>query len=68
MWAGPVSATLGAVLRFILDIDRNGDDRVSGQLAREGGPAVPFSGWLELLQLLEDRADDLEAPSEGAEQ
>ena len=47
---------------------RNGDDRVSGQLAREGQPAVPFSGWLELLQLLEDLADDMEAPFEGAEQ
>ena len=64
----PASATVARVLRFTLDIERNGDDRVSGQLAREGQPAVPFSGWLELLQLLEDLADDMEAPFEGAEQ
>lgn len=68
MWADPASVTLGAVLRFILDIDPDGGDRVSGQLAREGRPPVPFSGWLELLQLLEDRSDDQEAPFEGAEQ
>jgi hypothetical protein len=55
------------VPRFILDIGRDGDQRVSGQLTREGRWASPFSGWLELLQLLEDLADDTANPLEGAE-
>jgi hypothetical protein len=44
-------------VRFLVDISHDGDDdRVVGHVAREGQEPVPFSGWLELLRLLEDRA------------
>jgi hypothetical protein len=68
MWgSGPVRHG-GLVPRFILEIERDGDDRVTGRLAREGRWSMPFSGWLELLQLLEDLADDTENPREGTVQ
>ena len=55
--------------RFTLEIERDGNDRVTGRLAREGRWSMPFSGWLELLQLLEDLADDTdETPREGTVQ
>jgi hypothetical protein len=59
---------VGDVQRFLLDIGRDGDDRVCGHVARDGGVSMPFSGWLELLRLLEDLADDTTNPREGAEQ
>jgi len=55
------------VPRFILDIGRDDDQRVCGHLTREGRWAMPFSGWLELLQLLEDLAEDSTNPLEGAD-
>lgn len=65
MWGrGPVPHG-GLVPRFILEIERDGDDRVTGRLARDGRWPMPFSGWLELLQLLEDLADDSDTPFEG---
>lgn len=45
------------VQRYLLDIGRDDDDRVAGMLARAGETPVAFSGWLELLRLLEDRAE-----------
>jgi hypothetical protein len=68
MWKGRTVPHGGVVPRFILEIERDGDDRVSGRLAREGRWSMPFSGWLELLQLLEDLADDTGNAFEGAEQ
>jgi hypothetical protein len=59
---------VSGVQRFLLDIGRDGDDRVCGHVAHDGGVPVPFSGWLELLRLLEDLADDTANPHEGAEQ
>ena len=58
---------MAPVPRFILDIGRDDDQRVCGHLTREGRWAMPFSGWLELLQLLEDLAEDSANPLEGAE-
>jgi hypothetical protein len=52
-----VAAHAGAVQRFLLDIGRDDDDRVAGMLARAGETPVAFSGWLELLRLLEDHAE-----------
>jgi hypothetical protein len=43
-------------VRFIVDIRRDGDGRVTGHVEGTGNTIVPFSGWLELLRLLEDRA------------
>ncbi len=40
-------------MRFVIDL-RHTDQGVEGQVTREGATAAePFSGWLELLRLLE---------------
>ena len=40
--------------RFIVDLERTADDHVEGVVRRDGAAeAVPFSGWLELLSLME---------------
>jgi hypothetical protein len=44
------------IVRFLVDISRDGDGRVTGHVEGSGDGPVPFSGWLELLRLLEDRA------------
>ncbi len=44
-------------VRFLVDLERDQDGRVSGSVAADDQQPVPFSGWLELLRLLEDRAD-----------
>jgi hypothetical protein len=53
-------------VRVLLDIRRDGDGRVIGQITAPGGAPVRYSGWLELLHLLEDHADDI-IPEEGTE-
>jgi hypothetical protein len=45
-------------VRVLLDIGRDGDGRVVGRLWLPGGAPTRFSGWLELLHLLEGPADD----------
>jgi hypothetical protein len=41
-------------MRFIIDIDEGEADRVEGHVRRESDQAPSsFSGWLELLSLLE---------------
>lgn len=50
------SFTLSPV-QFLLDLNADDDGRVSGQVAAADQPPVPFSGWLELLRLLEHRTD-----------
>jgi hypothetical protein len=45
-------------VRVLLDIGRDGDGRVVGRLWLPGGAQARFSGWLELLHLLEGPADD----------
>jgi hypothetical protein len=40
-------------MRFVVDL-RHTDQGVEGEVLREGAAAAePFSGWLELLRLLE---------------
>lgn len=40
--------------RYIIELEQTPDDRVEGTLRRDGAPeTVPFSGWTELLSLLE---------------
>jgi hypothetical protein len=41
-------------VRFLVELTRGAGGRVSGQVAAADGPPAPFSGWLELLRLLED--------------
>ena len=41
-------------MRFMIDVLHTEDDRVEGIVTREGDPTpVRFSGWLELMHLLE---------------
>ena len=52
-------------MRFVIDVVRTDDDRVEGLVTSEGRDhAVRFSGWLELLHLLEPPVDG-GAGSEG---
>jgi hypothetical protein len=44
-------------VQYLVDLSTDQDGRVSGQVATADESPVPFSGWLELLRLLEDRAD-----------
>jgi hypothetical protein len=40
--------------RYIIELEQTPDDRVEGTLLRDGEQeTVPFSGWTELLSLLE---------------
>ena len=62
-------------MRFLLDLTSDDEGRVSGAVAAAGEPPTPFSGWLELLRLLEDRAHenrghliDRESPGDGQEE
>jgi len=62
-------------VRFLLDLTSDDEGRVSGEVARAGEPPTPFSGWLELLRLLEDRTEehrrqmiDPEHPGDGQEE
>jgi hypothetical protein len=65
MRAGGPGRTVAPV-QVLMDIRRDGDGRVIGQVTPLGGAPVRFSGWLELLHLLEDHADEI-IPEEGTE-
>jgi hypothetical protein len=57
--------------RYIIELEQTPDDRVEGTLRRDGVPeVVPFSGWTELLSLLEPppRAESEREPGRGLEQ
>ena len=44
----------GLRTRYVIDLERTADDHVEGVLRRDGlSEPVPFSGWIELLSLLE---------------
>lgn len=48
-------------MRYVIELRRTADDRVEGVVLPEGEEvASPFSGWLELLSLLEPPADATE--------
>ncbi|HEY2706184.1 MAG TPA: hypothetical protein VGL20_21080 [Candidatus Dormibacteraeota bacterium] len=43
-----------SAVRYVIDLRRTADNRVEGLLRRGGAVhAMPFSGWMELLSLLE---------------
>ena len=51
-------------MRFVLDL-RHTDQGVEGAVLREGAAAAePFSGWLELLRLLEVGDPSMPGPPE----
>jgi hypothetical protein len=51
-------------MRFVLDL-RHTDEGVEGEVIREGAAAPePFSGWLELLRLLEVHDPSMPGPPE----
>jgi hypothetical protein len=54
-------------VRFVIDVLRTEDDRVEGVVTRDGGETpVRFSGWLELMHVLEPAAvDDRRHPEPG---
>lgn len=41
-------------LKLVVDIDRTADGHIEGRIQAPGGPALPFSGRLELLRAIED--------------
>lgn len=49
----PAPTSQGARVRLLLELDGDADGRVTGLIGPVDGPASPFSGWLELLRLLE---------------
>lgn len=51
-------------MRFVVDL-RHTEQGVEGEVLREGTAASePFSGWLELLRLLEVREPSTLSPTE----
>jgi len=40
-------------VQFLVDLSSDEGGRVSGQISAGDGPLAPFSGWLELMRLLE---------------
>lgn len=53
-------------MRFIIDMDEPEPGRIEGCVSREGDQApLPFSGWIELLSLLEPAAGQADEPGDG---
>ena len=44
-------------VQFRVELDHDEEGRISGEVVAGGAPAMPFSGWLELLRLLEDAVE-----------
>ena len=52
----------------MIELDSDGDGKVAGSVTPEGGGAETFSGWLELLRLLEPGShgtDGVDPPAAG---
>jgi hypothetical protein len=45
-------------VQFLVELSSDDGGRVSGQINASEGPSTPFSGWLELLRVLEDGLHD----------
>jgi hypothetical protein len=61
----PSNHTLEDGVRFVLELVPTSDGRVEGSVGRDGvePTTVPFSGWLELLTLLETSVMPASAPT-----
>lgn len=45
-------------MQFLVELSSDDGGRVSGQINATEGPSTAFSGWLELLRVLEDGLHD----------
>jgi hypothetical protein len=57
-------------VQFIVELHHDDDGRISGRVVAGQADPMPFSGWLELLRLLEDAVeadaeDALDMPDDG---
>jgi hypothetical protein len=52
-WGSP--PLQGRAVRFVLELRSDDDGRVAGEVTGGDRPPTAFSGWLELLRVLEDR-------------
>lgn len=50
-------AAHGGVVRVLVEMRRDGGGRVTGVVTPDGGAPRCFTGWLELLHLLEAHTD-----------
>ena len=57
----------GVVRQYLVNIGRDDDDRVCGTVVRNGQVPARFSGWLELLGLLEGDAEAVDTMEKGAD-
>jgi hypothetical protein len=55
------------VRQYLVSIGRDDDDRVCGTVIRKGQVPARFSGWLELLGLLEGDAEAVDTMEKGAD-
>jgi hypothetical protein len=54
------------VVRILVELSRDASGAVTGSVTCEGSDEVePFSGWLELLRLLEDATGRRDDPDQG---
>jgi hypothetical protein len=54
------------VVRILVELSRDASGAVEGSVISEGSDeAEPFSGWLELLRLLENAAGRHDDPKKG---
>ena len=65
---GKTCAQVRDRVRFVLDVHRDPDGRLEGEISPQGEKARPFSGTLDLLRVLEDHtpAEDpsVESPAD----
>lgn len=61
----PCRPAQAGTVQVLVDIRRDGDGRVIGQVTSLGGAPARFCGWLELLHLLENHADGTVPEDEG---
>lgn len=51
--ADPAAGTELGRVRVVIEFAPGEHDRIQGFVSRDGDPALPFDGWLELLAHLE---------------
>jgi len=40
--------------KIVINLERGPDDQPTGQLTTGSGQAIPFTGWLNLIRVLEE--------------
>lgn len=51
---------------IVINLERGPDGQPTGQLRAPPGSAAPFTGWLDLIRLLEDQLPAADGASSGA--